>query len=262
MNTVTNMQRMRYGTRSKQNGSRGFTLIEMLVVIAILALLMALIVPTVGRAVQRAKETQGMSNLRQLGLAALMFAWDNQGNLPSDRLARERGQYHWTWLMHGYTHEAGAALPPIYADPASGVHTRENHVQFVLNIFVAPLRNFTNQRTYNLNDVPEPSTVIYAADGVVCPQNGWTHEALWNLGGNSGAIWSSPLSEWSTGNSANANRPIPTRDVLTLPGGDGDIAYRSQNNSAAKVFFLDGRAQMMPKGSILARHIQPGHSLP
>ncbi len=258
MNTITNMQRMKIKIRSKKNGNLAFTLIEMLVVIAILATLISLIVPGVSRSIRRAQETQGMSNLRQIGQAAMMFALENRGHLPSDRLAQQRGEHHWTWLLHGYTHEANGIRPAVFADPSSGIRSRENHVQFVLNIFVAPLPNF-NQRSFTLLEVPEPSLVIYAADGVVCPQNGWTHAATWNLGGNAGAIWSSPLSEWSVGSSANADRPIPTQDRLTAPGGDGDIAYRSNNNSAAKVLFLDGRVQIMPKGSILAKNIQPGH---
>ncbi|MCC5843615.1 MAG: DUF1559 domain-containing protein [Verrucomicrobia bacterium] len=61
---------------------RGFTLIEMLVVIAIIALLVAIITPTVSRAMDGAKTTQCMSNLRQAGLALTMYAAENHGYLP------------------------------------------------------------------------------------------------------------------------------------------------------------------------------------
>jgi prepilin-type N-terminal cleavage/methylation domain-containing protein len=56
----------------------GFTLIELLVVVAIIALLIAILLPSLGRARDRAKLTACASNLRQLGVASGVYAaeWD------------------------------------------------------------------------------------------------------------------------------------------------------------------------------------------
>ena len=58
-----------------------FTLIEMLVVIAIIAILIAMLYPAVSGMQERGKITQDMNNLRQIGLATQMYLNDNDGAL-------------------------------------------------------------------------------------------------------------------------------------------------------------------------------------
>ncbi len=68
--------------RKNQTGSfrhHAFTLIELLVVVAIIAVLMAILLPALGKAREQSKTVGCLSNLRQLGLAAHQYAsqWDN-----------------------------------------------------------------------------------------------------------------------------------------------------------------------------------------
>jgi prepilin-type N-terminal cleavage/methylation domain-containing protein/prepilin-type processing-associated H-X9-DG protein len=59
-----------------------FTLVELLVVIAIIAILAALLLPTLGRAKESARATACLSNLHQIGIALQIYVSENNNKLP------------------------------------------------------------------------------------------------------------------------------------------------------------------------------------
>jgi prepilin-type N-terminal cleavage/methylation domain-containing protein len=61
----------------------GFTLVEMLVVIAIIGILASMVLSGIARAKERARETQCINNLRQLGTASRMYRAENRDLLSS-----------------------------------------------------------------------------------------------------------------------------------------------------------------------------------
>ena len=73
------------GSRDETGFKGGFTLVEMLVVMAIIAILMAMLLPSISKAKAKANQTSCLNNMRQLNLAATMYASDHEEEYPARR---------------------------------------------------------------------------------------------------------------------------------------------------------------------------------
>ncbi|MBL9173259.1 MAG: prepilin-type N-terminal cleavage/methylation domain-containing protein [Verrucomicrobiales bacterium] len=99
--------------RSAQSGA--FTLVELLVVLAVVALLAGILLPSVAKARTLSHTARCTSNLHQFGLAAQMYWDDHGGRAFSERTVRTNGgwKYWFGWLQDGAEGERAF-------DPAAG----------------------------------------------------------------------------------------------------------------------------------------------
>jgi len=121
-----------------------FRPVEVLVVVAIVALLASLLLPALSRSKMRSQSIGAMSNLRQIGVAARMYAEDNRGRLPATY-----GE------MTNYLKADAATI-----DPVSGG-------QFVFLGSGQPLSNLTPGSVLAYSPMDKKSRAVLFADGHV-----------------------------------------------------------------------------------------------
>jgi prepilin-type N-terminal cleavage/methylation domain-containing protein/prepilin-type processing-associated H-X9-DG protein len=110
---------------STERARAAFTLIELLVVIAIIAIIAAILFPVFASAREKARQTSCLSNLKQIGLGALMYAQDYDERMIGTELGEEP-EYFWGDMIQPYAKNRQILTCPSesnkvqFSDPVAG----------------------------------------------------------------------------------------------------------------------------------------------
>jgi len=93
----------------------GFSLVELLIVIAIIVILIALAVPTVSGVLEKSRAVHGMSNMRQVSAGILNYVADNDGFLPPLYGSTPPwGPPFWSQRVDPYVYDGGSGVTNAY----------------------------------------------------------------------------------------------------------------------------------------------------
>ncbi|MCU0791405.1 MAG: DUF1559 domain-containing protein [Opitutaceae bacterium] len=232
---------------------RAFTLIELLTVIAIIGILAAIIIPTVGRVRSSARDASCKSNLRQIALATNLFTTErgvfplSSGNTPGG---------NWRNALRPYMNAGPAvannennsetvvcpARVVIPTNPADNLRASYSaHPRILVN--PGDLTAGT-PGAVSVSKVKRPSQVILFGDATQ-QTNGGSHGQFWSV-----------TAMTTNQDSANGlEEPIEADPATDIdPAGQAYIRYR--HNGAANMVFVDAHVESFKRGDILNRHVR------
>lgn len=267
---------------ARDAGRRGFTLIELLVCVAIIALLMAILLPTLGRAREQGKAVQCASNLHQMGNASAAYTVENDGLLFPD---------YWAgWTVTGVGTGPSLDIRDVLAEYFRMADWNKSSANR-FNIWTCPsikidIKSTSSQQwplTYGANCMPHPRL---KGDPTYVPSasDWWQNRqvklarmprtaqvisiadtAQLSTGTSQGFINGTSVQPkpWWNGTNESENPAYEGYPGTSFQGANVDysssrVRYRHRGDTDANLLFLDGHAESF-RGPILGKNLSTGY---
>lgn len=210
----------------RQRGPRGFSLVELIVVIGVIGMLIAILLPVLRTVRENAKRVACESNLRQIGYAFQMYANANKGWLPS------WSGWHATAFPQNPGDEpswcgklAGELAPdsPVYQCPSFPQDPMKLHNYFIEAVWA----NTNGRHAMKLTDIRNSSVFLLSGD-------------MTQL-----ALYPAPLGTSST-QTDDYDRDDAGMACLCFPGDEGFLMHRGGNNVLFSDLHVDTFADFEP----------------
>ena len=223
MPAFSRFARLRFHLPSSGYARRAFTLIELLTVIAIIGILAAIIIPTVGKVRETARSSQCISNQRQIAMAFGLYAGDHKGFLPRSGIPES-----WTLSVADYLPSKGKVVtnkifvcpvaPQAPDDYASSVFSYTASFALEKGNAATKADGEDGNGPRLLNSIVNPSRTLLLVDGVV---NATTYKA----------------------NSSRGYTLVSTDLGRAGPDADGFEALHFRHGGSLAVAYVDGHAE-------------------
>ena len=246
--------------------NKAFTLIELLVVISIIALLISILLPALGAARDSARNTQCLSNNRQMGIGLTGFAVENKGLLPFGNVTNPADPDHSDWMVEisGYIegsrgdYNAETEPNPTFICPDASLANGDKH--YSGHPVLLPTKEFgLPDKQQKFDGQARGSEILLVVDGSQVPDGDPSRDG--NARANAYKIFgdkslSNPMT-WYLDRSANDNEdPIAQGPNEDLRQNEGHVRWRHGGNDSMNVLFMDGHATGQKIDSVLNKNIR------
>ena len=213
----------------RRGKSNGFSLVELLVAVAVVGLLTGMAFPAIQSGMGKAKLTQDLSNLRQIGQGILLYSGENQGNLPPTSCL---GEPSWIGALRPYLGENYDNIRVSALDPNREARKSAGGTSYLLNDEVdVAFDRAGNPRPgllQNQNRITDASKRLLLFPASRTKPAGEDHIHSGSMG-----RWHSLLAEIN-------------------PDSSGPVT-RNRDGGSSAYLFADGHAEILPAKTLKAR---------